>query len=397
MNRADPRATRRRLGAPLPARRPKFTPPGQARLKVALDVQPLVGEPSGVGAACRGLLLGLLAGDEVQLSTYTISRKAFLAHRELAVPVAFSGRPVPTRLAQRLWLATGYPPADRMARYADVLHGTNFAVPPTRRAATVVTVHDLTAVRYPELCTPATLAYPSLVRKAVERGALVHVPSSFVRGEVVECLGVDPALVHVVAWGVPPVREPVTLPPVEPPYLLALGTVEPRKDYPGLVEAFAELAATRPELRLVIAGADGWGAAALTAAIAERALEDRVVRLGYVSEEERCALLWNATVLVYPSVYEGFGFPPLEAMTAGVPVVASAVGAVPEVVGDGALLVPPGEPALLAEAIGRLVDPGEEREALVARGRAMAMRYDWRVTAHEMVGLYRLAAERRGS
>lgn len=364
-------------------------------LRVALDILPLVGQPSGVGAACRGLLEALVARPDIELTGYAVARRPFMARREIPHGIHFRGTPVPTRLMQAAWRVAGMPRAEQLVGRADVVHGINFAVPPSRRAATVVTVHDLTAVRYPELCTPATLEYPALVRRAVDEGAIVHVPSAFVRDEMVEALDLPAERVRVIAWGIPPVAEPTTAPPVDPPYILALGTVEPRKDYPSLVEAFYELSGRDPSLRLVIAGADGWGTGALTEAVAARQLEDRVVRLGYVNEEERSALLWNAAVLAYPSLYEGFGFPPLEAMVAGVPVVATRSGAVPEVVGDGALLVEPADPAGLCARLESVLNDPTTRAHLVAAGRERAASFGWEQTATEMVELYRDAIGQR--
>lgn len=384
--------TRRRAGAPLPARRPKFRRnDGDGHLRVAIDVLPLVGQPSGVGAACRGLFEALAARDDVDLSAYAIARRAFVARREVG-GARFKGRPIPTRLAQRAWQLTGFPSAERLTVASDVVHGTNFSVPPSRRAATVVTVHDMTAARYPELCNHASLSYPSLVKDAVARGAFVHVPSAFAGEETAELLKVDPDRIHVIPWGVPPVAEPTTAPPVEPPYLLALGTVEPRKDYPGLVEAFAEIGGSHPSLRLVLAGADGWGTDSLSLAVERHGLEDRVVRLGYVNEEERNALLWNAAALAYPSLYEGFGFPPLEAMAAGVPVVATRAGGVPEVVGEAAVLVEPRDSDALAAALASVLEDEALRTSLVAKGRERARSFSWEETAEKMVALYRLAA-----
>jgi glycosyltransferase involved in cell wall biosynthesis len=175
---------------------------------------------------------------------------------------------------------------------------------------------------------------------------------------------------------------------VEGCYLLAISTIEPRKDYPTLVKAFAAIAGAHPGLRLVIAGAEGRGSPALSAAVTASKLDDRVVRLGYVDDSVRASLLAGARALAYPSLYEGFGFPPLEAMAAGIPVVATAGGAVPEIVGDGALVVPVNDPDALATALGQALSDEELRRDLVARGRAQAGRYSWTATAEAMVGLY---------
>lgn len=367
------------------------------RLAVALDVLPLVGQPSGVGAACRGLLEALVAREDVAVSAYAVARQPFVAHRELPRSVPFRGTPLPTRLAQAGWRRGLSLPAGLLTGRVDVVHGTNFSVPPLTRAAGVVTVHDLTAVRYPELCTAASRSYPSLVRAALSRGAHVHVPSEFVRQEAIELLGAPPERVRAVHWGVLSVDEPTAQPAVRPPYVLALGTVEPRKDYPTLVEAFYELSEGWPELRLVLAGSDGWGTGALTETITKRRLEDRVLRLGYVNEAERSALLWGASVLAYPSLYEGFGFPPLESMAAGVPVVATRAGGVPEIVGEAATLVEPGDAEELCQALAAALADSEVRQGLVAAGHRRVAEFSWEKTAEQMTELYRSARAEKAS
>ena len=220
----------------------------------------------------------------------------------------------------------------------------------------MVTVHDLTAVHFPSLCDESTRQFPALVRRAVAEGAWVHTPSQFVADEVRSDSPSPPRRSGSSITGYP-VTPPLPEAPTEPAthrsalrlpagtgrYVLALGTVEPRKDLPGLVAAFDQLAGEHGDVALVLAGAAGWGADALSEAVARSAFSGRIVRLGYVADQALGAILAGAAVLAYPSVYEGFGFPPLEAMAAGVPVVATAVGAIPEVAGDGALLVPPGD------------------------------------------------------
>jgi glycosyltransferase involved in cell wall biosynthesis len=177
-------------------------------------------------------------------------------------------------------------------------------------------------------------------------------------------------------------------------YVLALGTVEPRKDLPTLVTAFDALAAEDRDLRLVVAGQDGWGAEELTAAIGRATHRDRIVRLGYVSDQDRDDLLRGAAVYCFPSVYEGFGLPPLEAMSVGTPVVATRAGSIPEVCGDGADLVDVGDADALGAALVRVLGDDAHRAALVERGHATVARYRWEDAGEAFAALLHRVAGR---
>jgi len=385
----------------VPPERPATAVPD--RLSVGFDATPLLGRPTGVGVFCAGALEGLAARGDLEVSAYAVSwrRRQGIAER-VPAGVGTAQRPMPARPLHAAWAHSSMPPLEWFVGDVDVVHGSNFVVPPTRRAARVVTVHDLTVTRFPELCDAPTLAYPGLIRRAVDEGAWVHTPSAFVAAEVVAEFGIDPSRVRAVHHGVP--RLPpadggggsgpgaVGLPDGCRRYVLAVGTIEPRKDYPLLVRSFAAAAAAHPDVALVIVGSDGWGAERLAAAVADSPVRDRIVRAGYLGEDALASVLRGAAVLAYPSRYEGFGFPPLQAMDAGVPVVATGGGAVPEVVGDGAWMVDPGDGDALSEQLIRVLSGGDEVADLVARGRTRSAAFSWERCADGLAALYRDAA-----
>ncbi|HEX4127555.1 MAG TPA: glycosyltransferase family 1 protein [Acidimicrobiales bacterium] len=376
-------------------------------MRVAFDATPLLGLPTGVGAFCHGALDALAQRAGVDVGAYAVSwRRRQLIESQLPNGVAARQRPMPARPLHAMWARWDTPPLEWFVGATDVVHGTNFVVPPTGRAAAVVSVHDLTPLHHPELCNAATLAYPGYIRRALTRGAWVHTDSAFVADEVVEAFGADPARVRTVHPGIPDLPTASAgeadavlrrvLPPAMERFCLAIGTAEPRKDLPGLVRAFGVVARRHADVALVLAGPPGWGEQALEDALATSAVRDRIVRTGWVAPPDLAALLTRASVLAFPSLYEGFGFPPLQAMRAGVPVVATRAGSLPEVLGDGALLVEPGDHVGLAEAIDSCLGDEDERRRLRAAGAAWSARYSWERCGEELETLYRDAAGRRG-
>jgi glycosyltransferase involved in cell wall biosynthesis len=359
-------------------------------LTVAIDATPLLGAPTGIGVAVRGMVAELAGRPDLDLVGYGFTGSGWARLRaRLPARVRPSRAPMPAAALLRAWARIDQPPGEWWVGAVDVLHGTNFVVPPSRRAARLVSVWDLTAVRYPELCTPTSRRYPALVQRAVDEGAWVHTGAASVAAEIVDHFGIDVRRVRVIPPGVEPASVPVQplAGPRPAPYLLGLGTSEPRKDFPGLVTAFDELAASHANLELRIAGPAGWGEAQLQQAIAGARHRDRVWRLGWV--DDAGPLLAGAAVFVYPSRYEGFGLPPLEAMACGVPVVATAVGSLPEVLGDAALLVPAGDPPALAAAIGRVLTDDPLRAGLIEAGRRRVEAFSWASAGDALVGTYR--------
>jgi glycosyltransferase involved in cell wall biosynthesis len=227
-----------------------------------------------------------------------------------------------------------------------------------------------------------------------------------VAAEVQEAFDVVADRVRVVSPGVPALPELTEaearsararlLPDVAGRYVLSIGTAEPRKDLPGLVRAFGDVAARHDDVFLVLAGPPGWGEAALEAAVDSSPARGRIVRTGWMEPSDLAAVLLDAAVLAYPSRYEGFGFPPLQAMTAGVPVVATRAGSLPEVLGDGALLVEVGDHDGLVESLSLCLDDDAVRTALVTAGSARVAGFGWDRCGAGLEALYRDVAGNRG-
>lgn len=376
-------------------------PPAEPALRVSVDVTSLLDQMTGVGVFAHEVVTGLAARPDVDLSVFAVSwRGRDRLHQVVPSGARVHARPMPARLARMAWARFDVPTARQLAGPADVVHGPNFVVPPGGGAAEVVTVHDLTALRYPEMCTSDVLEWPGLLRRALRRGAWVHTVSEFVADEVREAFPEAGDRVVAVPNGVavPPPADLTTdagaghhLAGGER-YVLALGTVEPRKDLPTLVAAFDQVAGADADVKLVIAGGDGLAVDELQSAVARAAHGDRIVRLGRVTNAHRLALLRGAKVVAYPSRYEGFGLVPLEAMSVGTPVVATAVGAVPEVVGDAALLVPERDPGALASAIAQLLGDRALRETLSDAGLEHVGAFTWERTVEGLVSLYGAAS-----
>jgi glycosyltransferase involved in cell wall biosynthesis len=364
------------------------------RLRVAIDAGPLYGHRTGVGVATAGLLDALAARPEIELDPYVVSfrSKPAAGHRRL---------PVPGIVASHLWARSQWPRFDRWAGGAQVIHGTNYVVPPTRLPS-VVSVYDCWFLRHPDHAAPVVRRAGERLRRAIAAGTFVHVSSEDTAQHVRELFGTD--RVQTIHLGLPPAPPPlaalaqpdVGVPLRGDPFVLAIGTEERRKALPLLVAAFGAVATEHAGLRLVLAGAEGDDSPAVEQAIAALAgpVRDRVLRIGAVDDATKHWLLRRAAVLAYPSLDEGFGFPILEAQLAATPVVASDVGAVSEIGGDGVLLVDGRDADAFAGALGRAIADGALRLGLIEAGHRNVRRFDWTDTADRLVGLYReLVAE----
>ena len=292
--------------------------------------------------------------------------------------------------------------AELRRRPVDLLH-VQYTAPPLAPCPVVATVHDLSFEHIPETFKRRSRVQLRLtVRATARRAAHVIAPSEFTRRDLVETYGLDPARVTAVPLAVAPHFHPVgdereiervrRRYGIAGRYVLAVGSIQPRKNLERLVRAYASLRGARGRSnlpQLVLVGKKAWLYGGTLRAIEEGGVGDAVVLTGYVSEGDLPALYSGALCFAYPSYFEGFGLPPLEAMSCGAPVLTGNLTSLPEVVGDAGLTVDPFDEEALAAALARLIDDDALRADLRARGLERARRFDWRETARMTLQVYR--------
>jgi glycosyltransferase involved in cell wall biosynthesis len=358
----------------------------------------------GAGVYTLALVQGLdrQAGVDLHLA----ARRNDVDRWNTLAPSATVHASVPNRRPARLaWEQTrGAALAARVA--ADVWHGPHYTMPRALgRTASVVTVHDLTFFDHPEWHERVKVAYFRRMIHFAARHASVLACDSEYTAERLRVLCEPRGDVRVVALGVDHERffpaagdtDLALLEPhgIEPPYIAFAGTLEPRKNLPALIDAFARVAPSRPNVRLVLAGNDGWGADAVRNAIAASGAATRILRPGYLDDPTLVALLRHAAAVAYPSFEEGFGLPALEALACGTPLVASDSSAILEVVGDAGLLVPPNDAGAIADALARILDDPQLSARLRSAGPARAAAFTWTRCVDGYVDAYEHASHSR--
>lgn len=362
-------------------------------LAVALDYRPALLGRSGIARATRELARALAADGACTLHLFGHSWARAAAAAAIPAGARLHRWPVPGRslgLLARLGVD-----AARLAGGVQVFHWTDYVHPPVRSAAVVLTIHDLAFARDPSFHGADQAAeLLARTRRAAAAAAAVIVPSAATADDVRRLLPEAPQPVVIPFGGdhVPPAADAAG-PGSDTghgPYALALGTVEPRKNHLGLLTAWRALRPPRP--RLVVVGARGWQCDAAVAALQAAQHEGLIRWLEDADDATTFALLRGARLLVYPSRWEGFGFPVLEALQTGVPVVAGDCAALRELAQEAALFAPPDDPAALAAAIERLLHDAALRRQLTDAGRRRAGAFRWADCARAHVAVYRAAA-----
>ena len=311
-----------------------------------------------------------------------------------------------SRWHPKLTRALGWP-VERLAGDHDLFHGPYDRVPPPRRAARVVTVHDLAFLRAPEGLPQAWIdELTATVPVSVRRADRVITVSGFTKQDLVERIGADPEKVHPIHHGIGPEFRPPADPGaeaeqlrrrlgLEPGFLLYLGTLQPNKNIEQLCAAYQLLRRGGFEAPLVLAGGPGWLFDEMWQRITARGDDAGVVRTGFVEHEDVPRLYGACAAFALVSKLEGFGIPVIEAMACGAPVVAAEACSLPEVAGGAAVLVDPDDAESIADGLRRAAVPGPEREDLVERGERRAAAFTWARSAEKHAEVYRLALEDR--
>jgi len=377
-------------------------------MRIAIDYTAAVRQRGGIGRYTRELVQALAALD--QANEYVLLVQDRPGRAEAPAP---NFRLRSTGLSEpwltRLWQRLGLPlPVEVFTGPVDIFHSPDFVLPPTRRGTrTLLTVHDLSFIRDPDSAPPALRAYlERVVPRSVARADHILADSAATRHDLITLYDVPGEKVSVVYSGVNaafrPVRDAARLAEVcaryglRRPYILSLGTLQPRKNYIRLIRAFA-CARRSPALRdhqLAIVGGKGWLYEAIFAEVERLGLHDSVLFPGFVADADLPALYSAAALFVYPSLYEGFGLPVLEAMACGTPTVVSNASSLPEVAGDAALLVDPHDEAALAQALEQALSDDGLRARLVAQGFEQARRFTWAAAAGQLLGLYHRLVQR---
>ncbi len=380
-------------------------------MKIAIDATPLLPKPSGIGwyvASLIQALEGLKSQEAFELEVvYQPGLKNWLKG-DRAVPNHLRGYsnlrlfPLPVRLTNFLVRFPGLftPGLEGCFGAPDIVHGTNYTVFPFRHSRRVMTLYDLTFIRYPQYTNSTVSAYADRVKKCLQWTDLILTISQSSKNDIVHYLGVQPDRVwvtplasryHANALSFDCAREASIHYDFSKPYILFVSTIEPRKNIINLIEAFDYLKQKyRLDHDLILIGQKGWLYEPIFERIARSPYQKSIHHLSYLSDQLVALFYSKADVFVYPSHYEGFGLPVLEAMTLGAPVVAANASSLPEVAGDAALFFDPNDVIDLAETILRVVSDAHLRQELIQKGRARATHYSWEKTARETLKAYKL-------
>ncbi len=370
---------------------------------IGIDYTPAYEQGGGIGRYVRELVTALAKQD--QATTYKLFVSGANLRKMPATPgINFVWQP--TRLSPiwlaRLWHRAQLPfPVESFTGRLNLYHATDFVLPPTLpNTQTLLTVHDLSFIRVPETASPNLRAYlDRVVPRSAQRADHILADSQTTKDDLIEIYKLPSEKITVLLSGVDDRFKPISdsdgLLTIRKKYGLGLwsyifsvGTVQPRKNYTRLIQALAHVRAAGHDLHLVIAGGRGWLEDPIYAAIHDTHMEEYVHFIGFADETDLPSLYNAAFCCAFPSLYEGFGLPILEAMACGIPVMTSNVSSLPEVAGDAAILINPYDIDEMSDSIKQLMENSILRKTLIAKGFTRAKEFSWQKSAAQLRQIY---------
>jgi glycosyltransferase involved in cell wall biosynthesis len=377
-------------------------------LKIGIDYTAALKQSGGIGRYTRGLITTLAQLDHQ--NQYTLLAPSDAPRHDLQTFQNHSNfnykiYPLPER-----WLTIGWHrfylpvPVEWLAGQLDLFHSPNFILPPTERAKTLLTVHDLSFIRHPQGAVAGLRQWLNrVVPRSLARADHILADSTSTKQDLIDIFKLNPTDITVVGAGVEerfqPIADAATLAAVRERYrlpekfVLGLGTLEPRKNFTGLIAAFSQ-SSVRETHHLVIAGGKGWLYNDIFAAAQTSPVANRIHLIGFVADADLPALYSLADIFAYPSHYEGFGIPVIEAMACGTPVVCANNSCLPEVAGDSALQVTATDTAALAGTLTQLATNPALREHAVRAGFRQAQKFTWPAAAKRLLSVYQRFAQK---
>lgn len=368
-------------------------------MNIAIDASRIVNEKAGVGRYAKNLIENLLEID--RQNKYLLLLAFMRGAKEKEKILSGFRKPnviiktwrVPGKLKEMLWRAK-FPLVERMISSADIYSALSFLdIIYNTRIPQVVIIHDLTTFRFPEHLGPKIARdFNQKTKLACQKAQKIIAISEATKKDIIEILKINPDKIEVIYPGatefpIPAKNLPLNLKPKS--YILAVGTVEPRKNLVGLFKAYALLPPNLQEkFPLVVAGAEGWNTGETYFALKGLNLDKKVKFSGFVSDAVLAKLYKETVVFVYPSLYEGFGFPILEAMQFGRPVITSNISSMPEVAGKAGILIDPNNPKQISQALQRVLEHQSEAKKIGEQGLAQAKKFTWNAAAKKTLKVF---------
>lgn len=377
-------------------------------MKIGLDIRSLLAPKTGVGYYTYHLANSLLKLDEVNeyhLFYFNFLRRKNSLNFKQKNAFIKEIKAVPGRVCNQIWRYFDFPKIDLFTKEMDVFHFPNFTITPLKKGKVILTVHDLSFVKYPQFTEPKNLKFlKKLFIKSINRADLILTVSEFTKNELQDVFNIKDEKIAVVYNGVEDifknkidaaalkkVKLKYSLPEK---YIFHVGMLEPRKNITSLIKAYHLSRGRHKDFpyKLVIVGRKGWHYEQIFATVKNLDLQKEVIFTGYVEHNDLPLLYQGGDLLVYPSIYEGFGLPVLEAMASGIPVICSAKSSLPEVAGEAALLCSGNTPEDISLKIEEVLNSEQLPKEMAAQGIRQAEKFSWEKSAQKVLALYKQLA-----